>query len=158
MDSVKFPSCPFERALKQSITVSISLVNWRGGVDFVIGISFLLDLSITWALRQVPVVLYGWIDQSNDAWKTTVVASNLSERSSQGTIHCFIWGLCWKTKRLLLDNFFYQTSQFPCSSDVVQLSNDHHSWQDLAFFLSLSCCWGTPEMISPCVNCVCSIT
>lgn len=54
--------------------------------------------------------------------------------------------------------FFYQTSQFPCSSDVVQLSNDHHSWQDLAFFLSLSCCWGTPEMISPCVSCICSIT
>ncbi len=41
MDSIKVPSCPFESSLKQS------QVNRGGGVDFVIGISFLLDLSIT---------------------------------------------------------------------------------------------------------------
>lgn len=81
MDSIKAPSCPFESSLKQSHT---SQVNRGGGVDFVIGIFFLLDLSTTWALRQVPVVLYGWIDQSNDAWKTTVVGSIL--RPAKGAL------------------------------------------------------------------------
>lgn len=75
MDSIKAPRCPFESSLKQSHTVRVRQVNRIGGVDFIIGISFLLDLFITWALRWVPVVLYGWIDQSNDAWKTTVVGS-----------------------------------------------------------------------------------
>lgn len=40
------PSCPFESSPEHSHTLSISQVNREEGVDFVIGISFLLDLSI----------------------------------------------------------------------------------------------------------------
>lgn len=40
------PSCPFESSAEQSHTLSISQVNSEDRVDFVIGISFLLDLSV----------------------------------------------------------------------------------------------------------------
>lgn len=78
MDSIKAHSCPFESSLEQSYTRQLEPgkpEKW-GRFSFC-GTSFLLDLSATWALRQVPVVLYVWTDQSDDAWKTIVVSSIL---------------------------------------------------------------------------------
>lgn len=153
MDSIKAPSCPFESSLNQSHTVRISQVNWRGGVEIVIGISFLLDLSITWALRQVPVVLYSCTDQWRLENYCCGFNSQASERSFEGTIHFVIWGLCWKNQLGFLGDF-YQTSQLPCYTVAAELSSERHSRQDPTSpppRLLLGC--NNPKMISPCDHC-----
>lgn len=156
MDSIKAPSCPFESSLKQSHTVSVSQVNRGGGVDFVIGISSLLDLSITRALRQVPVVLYGWIDRSNDAWKTTVVGSIL--RPAKGAL---------KEQSILL----YEAHVERTNKARLVISTEHLNppkrgrcraveWpspatgSNLFFLPGLLLGSNDPKMISPCDHCV----
>lgn len=88
MDSFKAPSRPFESSLKRSRTVGTSQVK-RGGLGSIL---LLVFLFLAWpfchpSTQRSPgcLTVYGWIDQSNDAWKSNIGGVQLSGQS-KGTL------------------------------------------------------------------------
>lgn len=88
MDSFKAPSRPFESSLKRSRTVGTSQVK-RGGLGSIL---LLVFLFLAWpfchpSTQRSPgcLTVYGWIDQSNDAWKSNIGGVQFSGQS-KGTL------------------------------------------------------------------------
>lgn len=84
MDSFKAPSRPFESSLKRSRTVGTSQVK-RGGLGSIL---LLVFLFFAWpfchpSTQRSPgcLTVYGWIDQSNDAWKSNIGGGSNSQAS-----------------------------------------------------------------------------